>query len=301
MTAVPADDSPRCSSQISERRLRANRANAQRSTGPRSDAGKQESGRNAEKHGAYSQGARAISRGPFAEDQAELDAYLAEFIESAAPRDVLEREEIRRIAMLSRRLRRVDRYEAEILSPPRSEVNRTRTAADTGSLEDQIAVLHTFGRWAVEDVDDGVNFEHILARMRFEAGIQRHVGIELAEEPDTDEELSAQARVEWHIEHVYGSRLEAAKWAIEIIVALEDKIVQRDRAPYAAARASLAETDKVSVITQRISRELDSAVRRYQSLGRRVLDDTPTPPRHKDAGPEAQPTSPRNEPGGDDG
>src|SRR5437016_3741343 len=100
MAAVPTDDTPEGSSQISARKLRANRENSQRSTGPRTEAGKQKSARNAETHGAYSSGPRAISRGPLAESQIELDEHMAEFIAASAPRDFLEREAIRRIAML---------------------------------------------------------------------------------------------------------------------------------------------------------------------------------------------------------
>ena len=42
------------STQLTPRRLTANRTNAQRSTGPRTDAGKHKSSQNALSHGLYS-------------------------------------------------------------------------------------------------------------------------------------------------------------------------------------------------------------------------------------------------------
>ena len=272
MTAPPTEDTPERSSHISERKQCANRENAQRSTGPRTEAGKKKSARNAETHGAYSGGARAISRGPFTESQDDLDDHLAQFMGSAPP-DVVARALLRRMAMLHWRLGRVDRYEAEILSAPAAGFN-PGSAPEASSPEDQIAALRAFGRWLVDGLDDDVNFEHILARMRRQARIRRHVGIESEEEPPDAEDLSAQARVEWHIEHTLGGLLEATQWALDLVAVLEGEIIQRDRDARVIARKSLADMDKVSVITQRLTRELDGTTRQYH-IRLRQLDNNP--------------------------
>ena len=76
----------------------ANRRNAEKSTGPRSAAGKIVSATNALRHGAYASTAAAIPRGRFAEDQADVDAYVEGIIRSLSPRDDLELAQANRIA-----------------------------------------------------------------------------------------------------------------------------------------------------------------------------------------------------------
>ncbi len=48
--------------------------------GPRTAAGKSRSSRNAVKHGMYSRSRLAITEGPFAEDEDEVEAFLDEII-----------------------------------------------------------------------------------------------------------------------------------------------------------------------------------------------------------------------------
>jgi hypothetical protein len=93
----------------------ANRKNAARSTGPRTEEGKAASSRNALLHGGYGSKGVAIPRGLFAEDDAEVAEYLERIVAALAPRDALEEEQARRIAIGYLRLRRISRFEAESL------------------------------------------------------------------------------------------------------------------------------------------------------------------------------------------
>lgn len=87
-------------------------------------------------------------------------------------------------------------------------------------------------------------------------------------EPEPNLTRPAKERVEWFVEH-FPDRAELASWVIEEVEELESKIGERDAARSARARAALADTDKVSVTSQRNSRELDQALRQYNLLRNR--------------------------------
>jgi hypothetical protein len=273
MTEV-ADSGPECLSGVSERKARANAENARRSTGPRTAAGKRKSSMNALKYGGFATMSVAIRRGAFVEDPDELGEYLEGIVDALAPRDALEREEAQRIAQCYLRSRRLVRYEAEILSPADPSDPLPRSSADPVPLEERLANAHAFGRWLVEGIDDGLNFDDILRAISRNAGLLRHLGLECEDEPEGYGAWDAQARVEWHIEHVLGGHAEARSWLTDLVIGLADDIHERDAAVCSAARASMADTDRVSVTSQRNARELERALRQYQILQQRALPGT---------------------------
>ena len=79
-------------------------------TGPRTDAGKARSSQNAVKHGIFSQ--NPVIPG---ENTAEWDTFCKEIVQSHAPIGLFETELAERIALQLWRLRRVGRYEAELV------------------------------------------------------------------------------------------------------------------------------------------------------------------------------------------
>jgi hypothetical protein len=92
----------------------ANRRNAQRSTGPTTTQGKARSSQNAVKHGIYAQ-AHAIGRGPFAEHEDDIAAFVGAIIADLAPRNDLELTWANKIADLSLRVRRLNAFEGALL------------------------------------------------------------------------------------------------------------------------------------------------------------------------------------------
>lgn len=74
---------------ISLKQLEANRRSAQRSTGPKTPEGKARVSQNAITHGGYAS-IRAINRGHFREDQAELQAIVDGIKADLQPRNLLE-------------------------------------------------------------------------------------------------------------------------------------------------------------------------------------------------------------------
>ena len=96
----------------SGRQRRANQQNAAKSTGPRTEAGKRRSSQNATRHGVNAQSLFAIPTGVLAEDEAELKEHVDAIVRALDPRNALEEEEARQVALASVRLRRIDRFEA---------------------------------------------------------------------------------------------------------------------------------------------------------------------------------------------
>lgn len=120
------------------RQVESNRSNAQRSTGPRTAAGKTESSRNPLVHGVYALRSVAIPRGLLAEDEDTVEQYLGNLGDALAPRDVLEREQARRIAIDYLRLERVARFEAMALAadgPQNPSLVEQLNPAGDGSVE----------------------------------------------------------------------------------------------------------------------------------------------------------------------
>ena len=96
-------------------------------TGPRTDAGKARSSQNAVKHGIFSQ--NPVIPG---ENAAEWDVFRQEIVQSHAPIGLLETELAERIALQMWRLRRVARYEAELVSAIYANVEGDVEAEPTG-------------------------------------------------------------------------------------------------------------------------------------------------------------------------
>ena len=84
--------------------------------------------------------------------------------------------------------------------------------------------------------------------------------------------LSSQSRVEWYVEHHFASRADAVPWVVELIDKRATEAVADAWRRHKAADKALKEIDRVSVISQRISRELELARREYRSLRQRPPD-----------------------------
>jgi hypothetical protein len=95
---------------ISDAKVEANRQNAAKSTGPKSPEGKAAACMNAVKHGVL---AKVLVLPD--EDKAAVDEYRRELLEQLRPVGKLERVLAERIVLLSLRLERTARMEAEIL------------------------------------------------------------------------------------------------------------------------------------------------------------------------------------------
>jgi hypothetical protein len=130
-------------SAVSAQKLRANRENALRSTGPRSVEGKRNSANNALKHGGFAAAAVAIPRGRFAEDPDALRDFIEGIVVSLDPRDALEREQARRIAIAYVRARRLSIYEAESVGRP-EHTGIDDDLGDGSGLERELAQARRF-------------------------------------------------------------------------------------------------------------------------------------------------------------
>ncbi len=90
--------------------LAANRSNSQLSTGPRTPEGKQASSQNARRHGFT---AMRLSVAP--EDQADFNSLKAELLHDVRPEGAIENGLFERLLLAHWNLRRISRYEAELL------------------------------------------------------------------------------------------------------------------------------------------------------------------------------------------
>jgi hypothetical protein len=90
--------------------LVANRANAQLSTGPKTEAGKQASSRNAVRHGFT-----AIRLTVAPQDQADFNTLKQNLLLDVRPEGALEDSLFERLLLANWNLRRITRYEAELL------------------------------------------------------------------------------------------------------------------------------------------------------------------------------------------
>ena len=80
--------------------LESNRRNALRSTGPRTDRGKARSAQNANKHGFAGRLLVGLQYGPFADNPAELQAFVQAVLVELDPRGAQEQAEALNIAGL---------------------------------------------------------------------------------------------------------------------------------------------------------------------------------------------------------
>ncbi len=124
--------------------MAANRRNAQRSTGPHTPEGKARSAQNALGHGL-----RAVSPVVPFEDEAEWEAHLAGVVAALAPQGRLEEDLVDRVALQVWRLRRVARYEREILALLQRDaaalVHRARPARPREAVDLEIAQVELRG------------------------------------------------------------------------------------------------------------------------------------------------------------
>ena len=94
----------------------SNRRNALRSTGPRTEQGKARSAQNANKHGFAGRLLVGLQYGPFADDPAELQAFVSAVLEELDPRGAQEQAEALNIAGLYVRRSRLVELESMALA-----------------------------------------------------------------------------------------------------------------------------------------------------------------------------------------
>lgn len=139
---------------ITERQAAANRRNARdHATGPRTPEGKARSSQNAIKHAGYARTNRAVTAGPFAEDDDDIEAFLVAIIERLDPMDALQRSLATRIAGIHLKMSRLEIYEAVALRggarfPGRSG-RRLLDDAELEALNEEVVARH-----AIEEVMD---------------------------------------------------------------------------------------------------------------------------------------------------
>jgi hypothetical protein len=149
-------------------------------------------------------------------------------------------------------------------------------------LERLVTEAERFAAWlSTEDVV-GVNFGDILCELLRRVVMRRIVDDVLEAEPDQNAELDYETRVAWHVEHHFTSRLDAAAWAMDLVEDRRRHLSDLDLARYRAAGRAIEKIDRVSVISQRNSRELELARREYRSLQQRAANTVPAaPPRNE--------------------
>src|SRR3954471_7347656 len=106
-----------------ERQEASNRKNAKRSSGPKSDPGKERSARNSLRHGGYS-APKAITRGPWREDEEHVASDQAAIIRGLHPQDECQRRHAQVIAEQYIRVSRLAQFEAALLASE-SEASRS--------------------------------------------------------------------------------------------------------------------------------------------------------------------------------
>ena len=89
--------------------------NTTHATGPRTDDGKRIAARNATTHGLF---ARDVVLTHLGEDPAGYEALLAELAKQLAPKNLLEQHYVEKIAAASWRLRRLQRWQAQLFEDP---------------------------------------------------------------------------------------------------------------------------------------------------------------------------------------
>lgn len=131
----------------------ANERNAKRSTGPKTQEGKAITSQNAIKHSVYARTDRAVTAGPFAEDEQDVEEFLAAIVERLDPMDALQRSMSARIAGIHLKMSRLEIFEAVVLrGGTRLPGRRGRRPLD----DDQIDALNeeVVARYAIEGVMD---------------------------------------------------------------------------------------------------------------------------------------------------
>lgn len=183
-----------------------------------------------------------------------------------------------RIALYCWRRRRECTYEGELLGPPSSDEDFARNYGTDIPLEELVANMNAYGHWLDTGTDTGVDFAEVLRMLQREQGFLRAFGCDYAKEPEDIQIGSDKERVEWYLEHAFKDRAEALQGAAEVTMSLMGTLDAREPARAAAARQGLADIDRIGVVSQRNSRDLDRAYRRYQILQQRVLPDTHATP-----------------------
>lgn len=99
---------------MSARQRAANRENAKKG-GPRTAKGRERSSANSTRHGGWAKRLAPIQAGVLREDPKDFEAYVGGIIDGLDPRDFLEEEQAKVIALAYVRLGRVERLETKLL------------------------------------------------------------------------------------------------------------------------------------------------------------------------------------------
>ena len=125
---------------VSDKQRAANRANAQASTGPRSPGGKRRSATNATTHGVWAVSLFPIPGGLYAEDPFEFWGFVEAIIEGLGPRDVLETQQAKQVALAYLRLDRLERLATDL-----ADADGTLSGGEALRVSDPDAYLRNLG------------------------------------------------------------------------------------------------------------------------------------------------------------
>jgi len=176
-----------------------------------------------------------------------------------------------RIAMCSVRSARLYRLEAAALSQPQHLDSVDPYLQADSCVENEFGKALCIEMWLELGEDPGVDFEALLPVLVGYWARQREAGIDGFEpEPDESQSLPAKERVQWLVDH-YPDPSELLPWARSQTQRFAREMMARDTALSESARRALADADRVSVTSQRNSREFDQALKRYDDLRKRPL------------------------------
>ena len=246
----------------------ANQANARRSTGPTTAEGKAGSAQNAVRTGVWAMGPCAVTRGEFAEDPAEVGAFLDGIVESLAPRDDVEGAQAQIVAIRYLQVCRVGRLEPLMLGAAGtvSAYSRRSNNQSIATAEAHAELVEQLLAWIGGDID--------AAEVDFEAATR----FLLREHPSYSgwkpwEEDEPTTRSDWEQAfqrtraRVWPDDTTALTWLREQRLFLAQQLPDlKEAAVDQAAQQVLERFGELTETQRRISRGLERALADYERL-----------------------------------
>jgi hypothetical protein len=285
---------------VTPKQLKANRENAKRSSGPRSEAGRRRSSRNATTHGAWASTIFPVPSGLYAENSFDLELFVRGIIDGLAPRDAIEAEEAKQVALAYLRLDRLAHLESDLaaadgtlsrgeilrLDDPDAYLQQRLGKAETpkrgwiGNHDNVTALLRT----AQEMVDvlrepnyDRLPVWELLARL-----IRTRGGNDQTSVPDLwDEHHTPDTPDEWKrtfyslLRRHWATDEEAVTWALQFIEQEVPRLGQLAGRALASVASRTLENSfgRATQLRARVNRELVVHLGLYGQLQDRLIDN----------------------------